>query len=235
MSNNVLLIYLKYVKKIPLVIDYSEVDSHRIFRSVSTIKDKIKLPEIVILGLGGVLNIAKLKLDYELLLPTPSCTIDLVEPKLKIRSKKKDKPLLANTEERTTTGLFAMEEALRKNPLITDSQITSPPKTYDEVFSMFKEGEDILALSHFPHNEIAIKCAGAKSLHLGTLHGFFMISKSISENRRLTHLLNAALRDAWLTIKSQPQLRYLLAQSILRNEFYMKSFGRISGLYQLER
>lgn len=99
---------------------------------------------------------------------------------------------------------------------------------------MFKEGEEIQTLAHFPHNDFAIKCTGAKSLHQGSLNGFFMVNKSISENRKLTHTLNAAFRDAWLTIRSQPQLRKLLSQSILNDEFYMKSLSRISGLYQLE-
>lgn len=234
-SNNVLLAYLKYVKEIPLTIDYSEVHSHAIFRSIESSEKKDKSPEIVILGLGGVLNVSKMNLDYELLLPTPSCSISLVEPKVKSPSKKKDKPILVDIEARTTSGLFALEEAKKNNPLIKLKQAKATDRTYDEVFSMFKEGEDIQTLSHYPHNEIAVKCNDAKTLFRGELHGFFMISKAISEDTRLTHILNAAIRDAWLTIRSQPQLRKLLAKSILVNEHYMKSFGRISGLYQLER
>lgn len=230
--------YLKSNKHLPIEIDY-RFDNTRVLIS-KILTGELKDPPqacIVSISCAAFMLREGRRIDYLPLMVMPRTTHRIITKSSPLR---KQKPLtqgeyLFVTDGVTTSSLY-MDDLLR-NGHLKKRGIKNTFVEQDEITHYFKSGtEDLRAIIWFPHyifnkmfnNSQVFDVLRTDALNDGNI---LFLHKSVWANHKLPYLIDIAIRDAWIALRTDRALISEMLEPYLNDASYLTFLARTSGLH----
>ena len=231
--------FLRDFRKFPLVIHDQYTTAVETLEYMEREHDP-ENPAAFLLGIGQLPSILNRipRGDYSIRMPLPPIRFEVVSKKA---SKNKngmiqgDLCYLANGH---SSSALCFDQ-LKRAGLVNMRKIHAHHMNPDEVTAVLKSSaQDTNAILWFPHCSINVhynECVVQQELSrlIGNKDNFLVASQGLQSKQLVVLALEAALRDAWLSLIEQPQLLREIIDSICHDPRFMRNLTRSSGLHHL--